>query len=71
MSDDLGPRVEREPVDATCPSCGGSAVHRYPVLSEGGWFQVVKCEGCLFSLARDRWHLLGPISLTSEGLSID
>jgi len=44
--------VEREPVAATCPECGGGDVKRYPVLSEGGWWHVEKCQDCLASLKR-------------------
>ena len=42
--------VEREPVGGECPECGASDLRRYPVLTEGGWFQVVKCRTCLHSV---------------------
>jgi vanillate/4-hydroxybenzoate decarboxylase subunit D len=58
--------AEREPVDNSCPRCGHEEVSRYPVLSEGGWFQVVKCQGCLHSLERTPWRNLGPIELLSD-----
>jgi transposase-like protein len=56
----------KEPVDGTCPSCGAEALRRYPVNSEGGWFQVVKCQNCLHSVSRERWHLLGYLRLLSD-----
>lgn len=65
-----GISVEREPVDGSCPSCGAAQLSAYPVLSEGGWYRVVKCQRCLASLAREPWALLGPVSLTSEGLQL-
>ena len=36
--------VPREPVEGSCPECGSSELRRYPVLSEGGWWDVVKCQ---------------------------
>ncbi len=54
--------VERESVDGTCDACGASALAAYPVLSEGGWFQVVKCQECLASKSREPWNLMGPIT---------
>jgi hypothetical protein len=65
------PAVTREPVDGACPRCGARDLCRYPVLSEGGWFRAVKCQACLFSVSRDRWDLLGPVQLTSAGLTFD
>ncbi|ODU07607.1 MAG: hypothetical protein ABS81_00415 [Pseudonocardia sp. SCN 72-86] len=44
---------------------------RYPVLSEGGWFLVVKHQPTLRSVSREPWTLLGPIALTSTGLDIE
>jgi vanillate/4-hydroxybenzoate decarboxylase subunit D len=58
--------VEREPVNGECPACGESALQRYPVLAEGGWFEVVKCANCLHSVSRDRGPRLGPIQLLSD-----
>ncbi|MBN9742718.1 MULTISPECIES: hypothetical protein [unclassified Amycolatopsis] len=58
--------VHREPVAGECPQCGASALHAYPVLSEGGWFDVVKCAECLASARRDRGPKLGPIELLSD-----
>lgn len=66
-----GLSVERKPVDGSCPSCDAAELSAYPVLSEGGWYRVVKCQRCLTSLTREPWTLLGPVSLTSEGLQLD
>ncbi|HLH70017.1 MAG TPA: hypothetical protein VKY90_13585 [Candidatus Dormibacteraeota bacterium] len=60
--------VEREPVAGACPGCGAERLRRYPVLSEGGWFQVVKCQECLRSVSREPWSRLGPITLLVDGL---
>lgn len=38
--------------DVTCPECGGKNIKEYPVLSDGGWFTVAKCQDCLCSLER-------------------
>lgn len=56
--------VVREPVDGTCPECGASDLRRFPVLSEGGWFLAVKCQRCLCSVSRERWHQLGYVTRT-------
>jgi len=58
--------ADRESVDGTCPRCGRAELSRYPVLSEGGWFQVIKCQQCLHSVARTPWRNLGPIELLSD-----
>lgn len=58
--------VERESVDGECPECGASALAKYPVMSEGGWYDVVKCQECLFSVERERGPLLGPVQLYSS-----
>ncbi|MGQ0621755.1 MAG: hypothetical protein ACT4QA_17860 [Panacagrimonas sp.] len=44
---------------------------RYPVLSEGGWFMVVKHQRTLRSVSRKPWKLLGPVPLTSDGLLLE
>lgn len=44
--------VERQAVDASCPECGSADVKAYPVLSEGGWWHVEKCQDCLASISR-------------------
>jgi hypothetical protein len=63
--------VERQGVQGDCPGCGAAELKTYPVLSEGGWFQVVKCQRCLRSARREPWTLLGPVQLTSAGLVLD
>lgn len=65
-----GPVVERTPVDGGCDRCGAASLAAYPVLSEGGWFKVVKCGACLHSMERTPWTALGPVSLASEGIVI-
>ena len=45
-------------------------LRKYPVLSEGGWFIVIKNQKTLESISRRPWRLLGPIALLSEGLDL-
>jgi hypothetical protein len=80
--DTTGPRVERDPVtDAELaelgvdlqrdfPGATAEDFRRYPVLSEGGWYVVVKHQPSLRSVSRTAWTLLGPVSLTSAGLEL-
>ena len=70
MSEENAPRVDRVPVEGTCPRCNAAELHEYPVLSEGGWYQVRKCRNCLHSVTRERWTLLGPITLASAAVVI-
>jgi vanillate/4-hydroxybenzoate decarboxylase subunit D len=49
----------RTPVAGTCPECGAQALARYRVMSEGGWWLVVKCGQCLHSVSREPGPLLG------------
>jgi allophanate hydrolase subunit 1 len=51
--------VPRESVPGSCPACGAAALASYPVLGEGGWWQVVKCQRCLHSVRREAGPLLG------------
>jgi predicted RNA-binding Zn-ribbon protein involved in translation (DUF1610 family) len=46
--------VERAGVDATCPSCGGDDVRRYPIADHIGPRIVTKCQSCFHVLALDR-----------------
>jgi hypothetical protein len=52
------------------PGASISEFRRYPVLTEGGWHIVIKHQPTLTSVARERWDLLGPIKLASDGLEI-
>ena len=45
--------VERRPVDGACPECGAEELAEYRVLSDGGWFDVRKCQACLCSVSRE------------------
>lgn len=51
--------VEREPVEGSCPECASTDIRSYRVLSEGGWWNVQKCQGCLASLRREPADALG------------
>jgi hypothetical protein len=51
--------VPRAPVAGQCPACGAAELATYPVLSEGGWWRVVKCQRCLHALRREPGPLLG------------
>lgn len=53
--------VTRTAVAGECPQCGARALAGYRVLSEGGWWDVVKCQDCLASVSRTRGPLLGPL----------
>ena len=63
---ELGVDVEKD-----FPGSTAADFLRYPVLSEGGWFMVVKHQPTLASVSREQWHLFGPIQLTSHGLELD
>ncbi len=43
----------------------------HPVLSEGGWFIVIKNQRTLEEIARRPWRLLGPVELLSHSLVLD
>jgi vanillate/4-hydroxybenzoate decarboxylase subunit D len=58
--------VHREDVDGTCAACGAARLQAYPVLSEAGWFDVVKCQECLTDVTRTPGPKLGPIELLSD-----
>jgi hypothetical protein len=53
------------------PGASLDEFRRYPVLSEGGWFMVIKHQPTLKSVSRVKWRLLGPVALASDGLSLD
>ncbi|MCK8671604.1 hypothetical protein M1M07_10790 [Rhodococcus sp. HM1] len=62
---ELGTELDRDFPGATVDE-----FRRYPVLSEGGWYMVVKHQPSLTSVSREPWRPLGPVSLTSEGLVV-
>jgi predicted RNA-binding Zn-ribbon protein involved in translation (DUF1610 family) len=45
--------VVRSAVEGTCPTCGAAELAAYRVLSDRGFFNVVKCQRCLHSLERE------------------
>jgi len=57
-------------IDRDFPGSTLDDFRRYPVLSEGGWYLVIKHQPTLRSLVRTPWKPLGPVSLTSEGLEV-
>ncbi len=77
-----GPLVQRENVtadeltelgvdlDRDFPGSTADDFLRYPVLSEGGWFTVVKHMPTLRSVSRIPGALLGPVALASAGLDL-
>jgi hypothetical protein len=58
--------VTRQPVAGRCPECHAEELHAYPVLSEEGWIDAVKCARCLCSASRTPGPRLGPITLLSD-----
>jgi hypothetical protein len=74
---------ERRPVSAAQLTAAGVDLARdfpgstiddfreYPVLSEGGWFTVIKHQPSLRTVSRKPWRLLGPVTLLTEGLEFD
>lgn len=64
--EELFPVQQKEPVEGACSACGTEELRRYPVLSEGGWFMVVKCQACLHSESREKWNRLGHIVLHTD-----
>lgn len=60
--------AQRLSVEGACPSCGTEALQRYRVLSEGGWWEVVKCGHCLHSLSRDPGPLFGTLTTAIQSL---
>ena len=63
---ELRVHVEKTDVDGTCPECGSDELKAYPVLSEGGWWDVVKCQQCLCSVSREAGPLLGGMSMLAD-----
>jgi hypothetical protein len=65
---EVAPVQPREPVGGACEACGAETLLRYPVLSEGGWFMVVKCQSCLHSQQREKWRRLGHVTLLTDAI---
>lgn len=65
---EAAPVQYREPVAGECNACGASALMRYPVLSEGGWYMVNKCQQCLPSQSREKWTRLGHVTLITDSI---
>ncbi|HMR69486.1 MAG TPA: hypothetical protein PKA84_04555 [Rubrivivax sp.] len=42
-----------------CPECGAEVLSAYRVMSEGGWWHVVKCGQCLSSVRREPAPMFG------------
>jgi hypothetical protein len=42
--------VTRQHVAGHCPECQSSALARYPVFAQHGWFECVRCQVCLNTL---------------------
>ena len=54
------------PARRQAPAAVVGHLKAYPVLSEGGWHRVVKCQACLHSVSREPWTRLGPIELLAD-----
>jgi vanillate/4-hydroxybenzoate decarboxylase subunit D len=60
--------AERTPVEGLCPACATAGLQRYRVLSEGGWWNVVKCQRCLHSVSREPGPLFGTLTTAIQSL---
>lgn len=49
----------RTSASGRCPECGGGTLASYRVMSEGGWWSVIKCQECLASIAREAAPMFG------------
>lgn len=59
--------VNKTIVESKCPECGSDRVRYYDVVSEGGWWEVVKCQDCLHSLDRNKSsNQYGSLSLLTD-----
>lgn len=61
-------QAAREASPGLCPHCNTETLQAYRVLSEGGWWRVVKCSHCLTSVSREPGPLLGPLGDAIHGL---
>ena len=62
--------AERRSVEGACPECGMAALAEYRVLSDGGWWDVQKCQECLTSVRRTPGPMFGsyvPLGLAVTG----
>lgn len=55
--------VDKVDVGGECTSCGAQDLKAYPVLREGGWYEVVKCQSCLETMEAKEWNRLGSVTL--------
>ena len=55
-------------MEGACAECGAETLAEYRVLSEGGWWDVRKCQTCLASASREPAPRYG--SFTPLGLQI-
>jgi hypothetical protein len=60
--------VTRVPVPGSCAACSLSDLRSYPVLTEDGWFNVIKCQGCLHTVSREPGPRLGGVDLLVDQL---
>ena len=60
--------VDKADADGTCPECGADELKSYPVLSEGGWWDVTKCQQCLHSVSREPGPLLGGMTMLVDAI---
>jgi hypothetical protein len=73
-----GLSVEREDVSeeelrelgVDTSGAAASDFKRYPVLSEGGWYIVIKNQKTMETVHKEKWTLLGPVKLVTDGLHI-
>ncbi len=49
----------RQARPGACPKCGAAALQAYRVMSEGGFWNVIKCQECLCSVERTPGPLFG------------
>lgn len=63
---DAGEVPTKVPVEGSCPECQAGELREYPVLAADGWFVVVKCQRCLYSVSRTRWNRLGWVELVED-----
>jgi len=66
--DTLTVAITPAPRPGKCPECQAEQLAAYRVLSEGGWWDVVKCRACLASIERRRGPLLGALSEAVQSL---